>query len=143
MILQFGRRNTISQVFLLEIDPRGIAFTLSTDGLNPYSHNHVSYSMRPIVRTVFYLGSMLLAFKHYTCRNSAWKCMDHLPQNVKIRMKRFWLFASISRSAHSREGHATPAHNCRDCADRSHELGQLCLPARTLQGDSPLLRSPR
>lgn len=36
-------------------DPRGIAFCLCTDGLNPYSQNRVSYSMWPIVLTILNL----------------------------------------------------------------------------------------
>ena len=36
-------------------DPRGIAFSLCTDGLNPYSQNRVSYSMWPIELTILNL----------------------------------------------------------------------------------------
>ena len=38
-----------------ENDSRGISFALNTDGVNPYSHNKVSYSMWPIVMTVLNL----------------------------------------------------------------------------------------
>ena len=33
-------------------DKRGLSFGLCTDGVNPYAHNRVSYSMSPIVLTL-------------------------------------------------------------------------------------------
>ena len=40
---------------LFEGDPRGIALALCTDGVNPFAHNKVSYSMWPIMLTLLNL----------------------------------------------------------------------------------------
>ena len=40
---------------LFEGDPRGIALALCTDGVNPFAHNRVSYSMWPIMLTLLNL----------------------------------------------------------------------------------------
>ena len=41
-----------SNAGLFASDVRGISFAFNTDGVNPYSHNRVSYSMWPIILTV-------------------------------------------------------------------------------------------
>ena len=44
-------------------DPRGISLSLCTDGVNPFSHNRVSYSMWPIVMAILNLPrSVRLSF---------------------------------------------------------------------------------
>ena len=45
------------QVFegVFDNDPRGIAFSLCTDGVNPFSHQRVTYSMWPIMMTLLNL----------------------------------------------------------------------------------------
>ena len=48
-------KTAYSPVGVFSGDPRGIAFVLCTDGVNPFSQNRVSYSMWPIVMTLLNL----------------------------------------------------------------------------------------
>ena len=50
-------KETYKNIFLG--DPNGIILALNTDGVNPYKHNKVSYSMRPILITLLNLPSHL------------------------------------------------------------------------------------
>ena len=63
-----GWKNAYCNTGLFEGDPRGLSLALCTDGVNPFAHNKVSYSMWPIMLTLLNLprrirnhfGSILL-----------------------------------------------------------------------------------
>ena len=54
-------------------DSRGISFAFNTDGVNPYSHNKVCYSMWPIILTIL-----------------------NLPRRIRHTFDNVWLVGTVS-----------------------------------------------
>ena len=52
-------KKAYSNTGLFQGDPRGISLSLCTDGVNPFAHNRVSYSMWPIMLTLLNLPRKL------------------------------------------------------------------------------------
>jgi len=55
-------KEAYSKTGIFREDHRGMSFALCTDGVNPFFHNHIAYSMWPIMLT-------LLNFQRYICNS--------------------------------------------------------------------------